>query len=94
LRQSTLHLLENCQIIQAQAPDAPHFRPSPRGLGAAMAPAGDGDAPQDVQNGPAAPAAQQQQQQQQEPAKPVKRYRRAELDEEENNLLLEDGEDE
>lgn len=56
-----------------------------------MAPAGDGDAPQDVQNGPAAPAAQQQQQ---EPAKPVKRYRRAELDEEENNLLLEDGEDE
>lgn len=45
------------------------------------------DAPQDVQQ----PAAEQQ------PAKPaVKRYRRAELDEEEEKqqLLLEDGEDE
>lgn len=57
-----------------------------------MAPAGDGDAPQDVQNGPAAPAAHQQQQEQ--PAKPVKRYRRAELDEEENKLLVEDEDDE
>ena len=66
------------------APDRPAQR-----LPAAMAPAGEAEAPQDVRNGPAAPAEQQQQQ-----AKPVKRYRRAELDEEEHNLLAEDGEDE
>ncbi|KAL4424987.1 hypothetical protein ABPG77_002872 [Micractinium sp. CCAP 211/92] len=62
-----------------------------------MAPAGENgvselhqEAPQDVQNGPAAV------QQQQEAPKPVKRYRRAELDEEEERqkqMLLEDGED-
>lgn len=64
----------------------------------AMAPAGENgtsdqhqEAPQDVKNGPAAV------QQQQEAPKPVRRYRRAELDEEEERqkqLLLEDGEDE
>lgn len=48
-------------------------------------------APQDVQNGPATEGQQQQGQSQ----KPVKRYRRAELDEEEErNLLLQDGDDE
>lgn len=64
-----------------------------------MAPSGENgvskvhqEALQDVQNGPAEAV-----QQQEEVPKPVKRYRRAELDEEEerqNQLLLGDGEDE